>query len=60
MEVKELTDIITCLYSGVIFDGRDSWNSSLSLDGNFYVRDLRNLIDTKLTDSVDNPTIWFS
>lgn len=36
----------------------DSWKSKLSSDGKFYVRDLRNLIDSKVTCPSDNPTVW--
>lgn len=31
----------------------------LSIHGNFYVHDLRCLIDSKLIVGVKNPTVWF-
>lgn len=31
----------------------------LSSDENFYVCNLRSLIDSKVTNHFDNPTIWF-
>nr|KAJ0194475.1 hypothetical protein LSAT_V11C800390950 [Lactuca sativa] len=39
--------------------GLDRWISLLSGDGVFHVRELRCLIDSKITSPMVNPTVWF-
>ena len=37
---------------------KDVWISKLSMDGKFYVRDLRSIINARLTRFEINPTVW--
>ena len=54
-ELNELGGIINAVSSTAT---KDAWRSKLSGDGKFYVRDLRALIDKKITTPNPNPTVW--
>lgn len=59
---QELADInsLSGLISNVVTShGLDQWISLLSGDGVFHVRELRCLIDSKITSPMVNPTVWF-
>lgn len=48
----------TALSQVDLVSGANKWICKLSSDRNFYVCNLRSLIDSKVTTYVDNPTIW--
>ncbi|KAL4581896.1 hypothetical protein LXL04_006430 [Taraxacum kok-saghyz] len=58
IETNELKDLYNILSPFHLSDGRDRWSYKLSTDGAFTVRDLRFIIDEKITTSVPNPTVW--
>ncbi|CAI9279463.1 unnamed protein product [Lactuca saligna] len=58
-EINELgLDALISSFS--VTNGPDAWSSKISTDGSIYMRDLRVLIDLKVTKQVDNPTIWLN
>ncbi|XP_023761636.1 uncharacterized protein LOC111910077 [Lactuca sativa] len=55
MELEEANNLLDHFF---LNGGMDHWVSKISGDDEFYVKDLRALIDNKLTTPVDNPTLW--
>lgn len=58
LETTEFFAFKNCLESATISYRFDTWRSNLSSNGKFYVRDLRRLIDSRLTTSMNNSTDW--
>ncbi|KAJ9559084.1 hypothetical protein OSB04_013698 [Centaurea solstitialis] len=58
MEITELVALSDLLSSINISGMEDKWRSKLSSDGDYYVHDLRHLIDIKVTIPASNPMVW--
>ncbi|KAL4585058.1 hypothetical protein LXL04_009671 [Taraxacum kok-saghyz] len=58
LEMAELGSLNGELSQLHVSDGMDEWRSKLSTNGIFYVKDLRELIDSVMTVPVANPTVW--
>jgi len=60
IELLEWESLCNLLVGFNLSAAADSWCSNLAADGKFYVHDLRAIIDSVITCSSPNPTIWLS
>ncbi|KAL7611670.1 hypothetical protein Lser_V15G08039 [Lactuca serriola] len=56
--MAELAQLCRLLDGVTLSSDHDSWKSKLSSDGQFYVRDIRKLIDSKVTVRTNSTTVW--
>ena len=59
-EMTELVQISTLVAASYKGEGKDAWISKTAEDGKYYVRDLRTIVDSKLTIPRLNPTCWIN
>ncbi|GJZ98126.1 hypothetical protein Tco_0670579 [Tanacetum coccineum] len=58
IEQQQLSDLVTYLESVSLFDSHDRWVCSISGDGSFSVKDIRNSLDDLFLPSWPEPTRW--
>ncbi|GJZ85249.1 hypothetical protein Tco_0650588 [Tanacetum coccineum] len=58
IEQQQLSDLVTYLESVSLFNSHDQWVCSISGDGSFSVKDIRNSLDDLFLPSWPEPTRW--